>query len=65
MDIKVALCVLCVYCACAICNPDPSEELIINRYSLPTRCGREVQVGDYVRYHYTGSFPDGRIFDSR
>ncbi|XP_060798274.1 peptidyl-prolyl cis-trans isomerase FKBP10 [Neoarius graeffei] len=64
MDIKVALCVLCVYCACAICNPDPSEELIINRYSLPTRCGREVQVGDYVRYHYTGSFPDGRIFDS-
>ncbi|KAG7317452.1 hypothetical protein KOW79_019750 [Hemibagrus wyckioides] len=47
-----------------MCNASPSEELLIDRYSLPTRCGREVRVGDYVRYHYTGSFPDGRIFDS-
>ncbi|KAI5090964.1 peptidyl-prolyl cis-trans isomerase FKBP10 isoform X1, partial [Silurus meridionalis] len=60
----VALCVLCAYCACAMPNPGPSAELLIDRYSLPSRCGREVQPGDYVRYHYTGSFPDGRIFDS-
>ncbi|KAF4073487.1 hypothetical protein AMELA_G00243810 [Ameiurus melas] len=64
MDVKVALFVLCAYCACAMCNTGPNEELIIDRYSLPTRCGREVQVGDYVRYHYTGSFPDGRIIES-
>ncbi|GAA6082409.1 peptidyl-prolyl cis-trans isomerase FKBP10 [Tachysurus ichikawai] len=64
MAVNVALSVLCTYLACAVCNAGPSEDLLIDRYSLPIRCGREVQVGDYVRYHYNGSFPDGRIFDS-
>ncbi|XP_047664031.1 peptidyl-prolyl cis-trans isomerase FKBP10 [Tachysurus fulvidraco] len=64
MAVNVALSVLCTYFACAVCNAGPSEDLLIDRYSLPIRCGREVQVGDYVRYHYNGSFPDGRIFDS-
>ncbi|KAL7830124.1 hypothetical protein SRHO_G00312510 [Serrasalmus rhombeus] len=36
----------------------------IRGYSLPTLCAREVQQGDYVRYHYTGTFTNGTKFDS-
>lgn len=41
------------------------EDVIIDRYFIPTHCSREVQIGDYVRYEYTGRFMDGRKFDSR
>ncbi len=41
------------------------EDVIIDRYFIPTHCSREVQVGDYVRYHYNGTLMDGRQFDSR
>ncbi|ROJ57629.1 PiggyBac transposable element-derived protein 4 [Anabarilius grahami] len=40
------------------------EDVIIDRYLIPTHCSREVQVGDYVRYQYNGTFKDGRKFDS-
>ncbi|XP_048062103.1 peptidyl-prolyl cis-trans isomerase FKBP10 isoform X2 [Megalobrama amblycephala] len=40
------------------------EDVIIDRYFIPTHCSREVQVGDYVRYQYNGTFKDGRKFDS-
>ncbi|XP_077051663.1 peptidyl-prolyl cis-trans isomerase FKBP10 isoform X1 [Siphateles boraxobius] len=40
------------------------EDVIIDRYLIPTHCSREVQVGDYIRYQYNGTFEDGRKFDS-
>ncbi|TRY65675.1 hypothetical protein DNTS_005529 [Danionella cerebrum] len=40
------------------------EDVIIDRYFIPGLCPRDVQVGDFVRYHYTGALKDGKTFDS-
>ncbi|XP_030649561.1 peptidyl-prolyl cis-trans isomerase FKBP10-like [Chanos chanos] len=45
-------------------NSNPLGDVIIERYSVPTFCSREVQTGDYVRYNYVGTFTDGKKFDS-
>ena len=55
---------LCVF-VCVRCWAGPVEDVKIDRYLLPTLCAREVQQGDYVRYHYTGTFTNGTKFDSR
>lgn len=31
---------------------------------LKSGTGRQAKMGDVVQMHYTGSFPDGRVFDS-
>lgn len=47
------------------CNPGPIDDIAVDRYFIPKRCVREVKSGDFVRYHYNGTFTDGKRFDSR
>ncbi|XP_024049212.1 peptidyl-prolyl cis-trans isomerase FKBP10 isoform X1 [Terrapene carolina triunguis] len=45
-------------------DPGPLEDVVIDRYYIPKICAREVQMGDFIRYHYNGTFQDGKKFDS-
>uniref|UniRef100_A0A452GFY0 PPIase FKBP-type domain-containing protein n=1 Tax=Gopherus agassizii TaxID=38772 RepID=A0A452GFY0_9SAUR len=46
-------------------DPGPLEDVVIDRYFIPKVCLREAQMGDFIRYHYNGTFKDGQKFDSR
>uniref|UniRef100_A0A673KRU9 peptidylprolyl isomerase n=1 Tax=Sinocyclocheilus rhinocerous TaxID=307959 RepID=A0A673KRU9_9TELE len=46
------------------CNPGPIDDIAVDRYFIPKSCIREVKSGDFVRYHYNGTFTDGKQFDS-
>ncbi|XP_072270860.1 peptidyl-prolyl cis-trans isomerase FKBP10 [Pyxicephalus adspersus] len=49
---------------CFSSNSEPLEDVVIDRYDIPKICPREVQMGDFVRYHYNGTFKDGVKFDA-
>uniref|UniRef100_A0A8C3KDH4 peptidylprolyl isomerase n=1 Tax=Calidris pygmaea TaxID=425635 RepID=A0A8C3KDH4_9CHAR len=40
------------------------DEVQVQTYFKPEKCPRTVQVSDFVRYHYNGTFLDGTLFDS-
>lgn len=41
------------------------DKVEIQTYYKPENCTRTIQVSDFVRYHYNGTFLDGTLFDSR
>ncbi|XP_056143308.1 peptidyl-prolyl cis-trans isomerase FKBP10 isoform X2 [Lampris incognitus] len=43
---------------------NPKDDLIVEVKEMPESCTRKTKVGDYVRYHYNGTFQDGSAFDS-
>ncbi|XP_058039862.1 peptidyl-prolyl cis-trans isomerase FKBP9 isoform X2 [Ahaetulla prasina] len=40
------------------------DQVEIQTYYKPENCTRTIQVSDFVRYHYNGTFLDGTLFDS-
>uniref|UniRef100_A0A8C1IND8 peptidylprolyl isomerase n=1 Tax=Cyprinus carpio TaxID=7962 RepID=A0A8C1IND8_CYPCA len=61
---KVVLSLLLATWFSVECNPGPIDDIAVDRYFIPKSCFREVKSGDFVRYHYNGTFTDGKLFDS-
>ncbi|XP_048416417.1 peptidyl-prolyl cis-trans isomerase FKBP10-like [Stegostoma tigrinum] len=55
---------LCVLFSLVLCEPGPLSDVLVDRYFIPAECSRQVQSGDFIRYHYNGTFADGKKFDS-
>ncbi|XP_040918902.1 peptidyl-prolyl cis-trans isomerase FKBP10 [Toxotes jaculatrix] len=43
---------------------NPKDDLIVEVKEVPEGCTRRTVTGDYIRYHYNGTFQDGTVFDS-
>ncbi|XP_028268607.1 peptidyl-prolyl cis-trans isomerase FKBP10-like [Parambassis ranga] len=43
---------------------NPKDDLIVEVLEVPEGCTRRTVAGDYIRYHYNGTFQDGTPFDS-
>ncbi|KAM4706278.1 peptidyl-prolyl cis-trans isomerase FKBP9 [Rhinophrynus dorsalis] len=52
------------FVTCNDAPPVPLDKLHIEKSWVPDLCPRSVKEGDFVRYHYHGTFPDGTKFDS-
>lgn len=44
---------------------NPKDNITIEEQAVPEACTRRTVVGDYIRYHYNGTFLNGVIFDTR
>jgi len=42
-----------------------NDDLMVEVKEVPEGCARRTASGDYIRYHYNGTFQDGTAFDSR
>ncbi|XP_067431989.1 peptidyl-prolyl cis-trans isomerase FKBP10 isoform X2 [Thunnus thynnus] len=43
---------------------NPKDNVTVEHQVVPESCTRKTVVGDYVRYHYNGSFLNGNTFDT-
>ncbi|XP_062912981.1 peptidyl-prolyl cis-trans isomerase FKBP9 isoform X1 [Mobula hypostoma] len=43
---------------------NPKDSVAIEQEFVPDPCPRKTKAGDFVRYHYNGTFMDGTLFDS-
>ncbi|XP_032393903.1 peptidyl-prolyl cis-trans isomerase FKBP10 [Etheostoma spectabile] len=43
---------------------NPKDDLVVEVKEVPKGCSRRTVTGDYIRYHYNGTFQDGTAFDS-
>lgn len=44
---------------------NPKDDVTIQEQVVPESCTRKSVVGDYMRYHYNGTFLNGVTFDTR
>lgn len=44
---------------------NPKDDIDIEERVVPETCDRRTAAGDYVRYHYNGTFLNGATFDTR
>ena len=44
---------------------NPKDDITIDNQEVPVPCTRKSVTGDFIRYHYNGTFQDGTPFDSR
>lgn len=44
---------------------NPKDDISVEIQGTPESCTRTSVVGDYIRYHYNGTFLNGDAFDSR
>lgn len=44
---------------------NPKDNVTIEEQVVPESCTRRAVVGDYIRYHYNGTFLNGNTFDTR
>lgn len=44
---------------------NPKDNITIEELVVPETCTRRTVVGDYIRYHYNGTFLNGVTFDTR
>ncbi|XP_030591689.1 peptidyl-prolyl cis-trans isomerase FKBP10 [Archocentrus centrarchus] len=43
---------------------NPKDDVTVEAREVPKGCTRTTVTGDYIRYHYNGTFQDGTLFDS-
>lgn len=44
---------------------NPKDNITIEEQRVPATCTRRTVAGDYIRYHYNGTFLNGVTFDTR
>lgn len=44
---------------------NPKDDISVEIREIPKPCTRTSKKGDYIRYHYNGTFLNGAAFDSR